>query len=121
MDGTIGKTICIGKELNNIEKIQHRKLPDVVETFYDLRFFNNFWGVVFVNTDRLTLETGRKKFPSIFLFDWYGKPLAELKLDRHLTSFEIDFNTGLLYGLDYIKEELFSYDISNILKELVLK
>ena len=119
IDGSFEKTICIGKKLNSIEKIETLHLPDLVTTFYDLRLYDNFLGVVFVNETEMALQvTGRTKFPSIFLFDWEGNPLAELKLDRHLTSFDIDFSTGFLYGLDKISEEFFRYDIRHILRKI---
>lgn len=116
-----GKTICIGNKLDNINNIQKQKYPDLVETFFDLRLFKDFWGVVFLNENELSLETGRKNLPSIFFFDWKGKPLAELKLNKHLTSFDIDFNTGFLYGLDSIEEDFFKYDINHILAGLAIK
>jgi len=119
IDGNFEKTICIGRKLDNIQIIQDMDYPDLVRTFSDLRLYKDFWGVVFVNETEMALQaTGRTKYPSIFLFDWQGKPLAELKLDRQLTSFDIDFNTGFLYGLDNITEEFFRYDIQNILKRM---
>jgi hypothetical protein len=120
-DENFGKTICIGNKLNNIEIIQNTNFPEVMETFFDLRLYNDFFGVLFVNEDKFSKETGRKKTPSIFLFNWQGNPIAELKLNRHLTSFDIDFNKGLLYGLDYVKEDFFQYDINGILKVLINK
>jgi tRNA-binding EMAP/Myf-like protein len=122
IDKNVGKTICIGDKLNNIEIIQNTHFPEIVETFYDLRFYKNFWGVVLVNENKLSLEKAeRKKFPAIFLFNWQGEPVAELKLDRHLTAFDIDLKQGFLYGLDAIEETFFKYDIRDILNELKSK
>jgi hypothetical protein len=121
IDNNFGKTICIGDKLNNIEIIQNTSFPEIVETFYDLRIYKDFFAVVFVNEDKLSLETGRKKFPVIFLFNWQGEPVAELKLNRHLTAFDIDFKQGFLYGLDSIEEAFFKYDIRDILNELLNK
>jgi hypothetical protein len=112
-----GKTICIGDKLNNIDIIQNTSFPEIIETFYDLRVYKDFFAVLFVNEDKLSLETRRKKTPTIFLFNWQGEPIAELKLDRHLTAFDIDFKQGLLYGLDYISDAFFKYDIHNILNK----
>jgi len=120
IDGSFGKTICIGNKLSNIEEIQIQKYPDLVETFFDLRIYKDFWGVVFVDENELTLQTKREKLPSLFLFNWQGEPLAELKLNRQLTSFDIDFNSGILYGLDNITDTFFKYDINQILKDLRL-
>ena len=118
LDGSFGKTICIGKELDNIDKIQDKKVGDRIYTYADLRVFPDFWGVVSINEDIKTYQTGRKKLPSILLFDWQGAPLAELKLKHFITSFDIDLKNGDLYTFDAHSDELYKYDIGDILAKL---
>jgi hypothetical protein len=121
LDGSWGKTICIGNKLNSIDKIQDIVEWERIETFGDLRIFTDFWGVLYINEDKKTYQTERKKLPSILLFDWNGKPLAKLQLSNFITSFDINFIHGQLYTLDVFSNEFCKYDISNILKELALK
>ena len=65
IDGSFGKTICIGEQLDNIGKIQDRnRWTDRMATFNDLRLFSNFWGVLFINEIQTIKE--RKRFPNIF-------------------------------------------------------
>ena len=118
LDGSLGKTICVGDKLDDIKDIEDKVRWDRVYTYADLRLFEEFWGVVFINEDMKTYQTERKKLPSILLFNWDGKPLAQLKLPHFITSFDIDFATGYLYTFDVHTDEFFKYDIGNILQEL---
>lgn len=118
LDGSYGKTICIGDELDDIKDIEDEIRWNRIYTYADLRLFKDLWGVVFINEDMKTYQTGRKKLPSILLFNWDGKPLADLKLSHFITSFDIDFTNGYLYTFDVHTDEFFKYDISDILKML---
>lgn len=114
-DGSYSKTICIGKNLDNIKKIQDKMRWNRVYTFADLRLFDDFFGVVYINEDEKTYQINRKRFPSILLFDWQGGPLAELKLKHFITSFDIDFMKGELYTFDVHSDEFYKYGIKDIL------
>lgn len=118
LDNTFNSTICVGSQLDNIEEIQGKKAWNRIYTFADLRLFDNFWGVVQINEDEKSYQTERKKLPLILLFDWKGDPLAELKLNRHITSFDIDIVNGNLYTFDVHSDEFMKYDIKDILAKL---
>ena len=118
IEGSFKRTICIGKKLDNIRKIQSKLRWDRVYTFANLQLFNIFWGVVQINEDEKTYQTNRKKLPSILLFDWEGKPIAELKLNRHITSFDIDMANGHLYTFDVHTDEFYKYNINDILPQI---
>ena len=119
LNGRFAKTVCIGDKLDNIEKIQNKDRWDRIYTFADLRLFENFWGVIQIDEDEKTYQLGREKLPVIYLFDWQGKPLAELKLDHFITSFDIDFNNGELYTFDVHSDEFYKYDVGEILKKVL--
>jgi hypothetical protein len=118
LDGSFGKTICVGNRLDDIDKIQDKGEWDRIQTYEDLRIFPDFWGVVLIDEDRKTYQIGREKLPSVFLFNWRGEPLAELKLKHFITSFDIDFAHGHLYTLDLHSDEFYRYDIKDILAKL---
>ena len=120
IDGDFAKTICIGRRLDNIEKIQEIDRLDRTYTFSSLSFFSDFWGVVRINEDFWTVFNERKQLPEILLFDWNGKPLAQLKLSNFAMSFDIDFARGYLYTLDSQTEKFFKYDIREILGKLTV-
>jgi hypothetical protein len=117
-DGSFGKTICIGKKLDNIGKIQDESMENRIYPFISLSLFSEFWGVIYVNEDTKTYLTERKKLPVILLFDWNGEPLAKLKLNGFITSFDIDFINGYLYTLDLYTDVFCKYDIRDILEKL---
>jgi hypothetical protein len=118
LDGSWGKTICVEDELYDMEKIQDKDRWDRIYTYADLRLFDNFWGVVRIDEDEKTYQIGRKKLPSILLFDWQGEPLAELKLEHFITSFDIDFKNGVLYTMDVHSDEFYKYDVRDILDKI---
>jgi hypothetical protein len=118
LDGSFGKTICMGNKLEDINEVQDINEWERLETYKDLRMYADFWGVLCIDEDKKTYQMGRKKLPSIFLFDWQGEPLAELKLNRFITSFDIDFVRGYLYTLDVHSDEFYKYDIKDILVKL---
>jgi hypothetical protein len=118
LDGSFGKTICIGDKLDNIDKIQDIDTWDRIYTFGKLRLFPQFWGVLYINESDRGFQVDKKTLPAIFLFDWDGNPLAELKLNRFVTSFDIDMLNGYLYTLDHRTDEFYRYDIRDILEKL---
>jgi hypothetical protein len=116
LDGSFEKTICIGDKLDNIDKIQNIDMWDRIDTFGDLRLFPQFWGVLYKNESMKDSQIDRKILPTIFLFDWDGNPLAELKLNRFITGFDIDMTNGYLYASDHQTDVFFKYDIRAILE-----
>ena len=119
LDGNFSKTVCIGDKMDNIEKIQNKDRWDRIYTFADLRIFENFWGVIQIDEGEKTYQMGRKKLPKIYIFDWQGKPLAELKLDHFITSFDIDLKNGVLYTFDVHSDEFYKYDVKEILNKML--
>lgn len=118
LDGIFAKTICIGKELSDISEIQRESRWERMYTFADICVFDDFFGVVFIDQAKAIYQTERIKLPSILLFDWEGNPLAELNLENHITSFDIDFINQELYTLDLHSDQFFKYDISEVLAKL---
>lgn len=119
LDNSLSKTICIGKSLYSMELIQNKRQWDRIYTFADLRFFKNFWGVLYMNETEKDYQTKRKNYPTILFFDWSGNPLAQLKLNQLATSFDIDANTRELYTYDIYTELFFKYSITDILSDLL--
>ena len=121
LDSSFCKTICVGKRLDDIEKIQDIERDSRIFNFSDIRMFNDFWSVLYVNEEDGAYyfsHEKRKNHPAILLFDWQGEPLAEIKLDRFITTFDIDFINGKLYTLDYTSDEFYVYDIKDILAKI---
>ncbi|MDP2043226.1 MAG: BF3164 family lipoprotein [Algoriphagus sp.] len=115
LDGSFSKSICIGNNPFNINTIQRTNMWNRTRTFDGLRVFKNYFAVIHINEKEINYQMNRKKFPSILVFDWDGNPLMELKMESHITSFDIDFINKELYTFDVHSDEFYKYDISNIM------
>lgn len=114
-DGSFYKTICMEKKLYSIEEIEEIDLWERIYTYGDVRIYEHFFGVLYIGETNKDFQLGRKKDPIIRLFDWEGNPLAEIKLNRFITSFDMDLRNGYLYTMDHQTDEFYQYDIQNIL------
>ena len=113
-DGSTGKTICVGKRIDDISHIQDTEPAYRMYTYDGAKIFDDFFAALYCNEDVLSYETERKTLPTIQFFDWEGNPVFELKLDRFCTSFAIDTVNGYLYTFNAPTEETYKYDIKNI-------
>lgn len=118
LDGSFQKSICIGDKLHSIDDVQNQKRQNRLYTFVDLRVFDDFFGVLYINEEELIYQTGRKKMPKILLFDWDATPLAEIILGHHATYFDIDFTNKNLYTFDAHSDAFFKHDFADILQNL---
>lgn len=117
-DDTFGKTICVGATIDDIEKIQDRKRFKRLYTYAHLRLYDQFFGVLHINEEEMIFQTNRKRLPNIQLFDWEGNPIVKIQVDRFITAFDIDFINGNLYTLDHQTDEIYKYDIHDMLDKL---
>lgn len=117
-DDTFGKTICVGATIDDIEKIQDRKRFKRLYTYAHLRLYDQFFGVLHINEEEMIFQTNRKRLPNIQLFDWEGNPIVKIQVDRFITAFDIDFINGNLYTLDNQTDEIYKYDIHDMLDKL---
>ncbi|MFN3802296.1 BF3164 family lipoprotein [Belliella pelovolcani] len=118
LDGGLSKSICVGKKLSDISLIQDQPAKDRVYTFADLRVYDDYFGVVFINEESITYEVERKKLPSILVFDWEGNPIIKIQTGKYFTSFDIDFRNNELYTLDYRSDEFLKYDLKEVFSKL---
>lgn len=118
-DGTLACTICVGKKVDNLDNLQSIDRWKRLYTYANLRIYPDFFGVLYLGETEKSFQVEREKLPRIQLFDWTGVPLAELQLTHQATSFDFDFNNGCLYTVDYITEEIYKYEIKDILSQIL--
>lgn len=118
LDNNFYKTICIGNYLLDINQIQEEERQDRKYMFSDIRAFENFFGVVFINEGAKNFQTNRTNTPIIFFFNWDGEPLAKVILEEHLTSFDIDIINKKIYTFDNQTDQFYVYDFSTVLREI---
>lgn len=83
-----------------------------------LNAYPEFFGALYLNDTDVDYQQGKSADPAIQLFDWNGTPLAEIRTDRKITVYDIDLINGVLYTLNHDTEEIFRYDIREILENL---
>ncbi len=115
IDDSFGKTICTGKQIDHIGKVQDIGRPDRMYNYMDLRMHSDFFGALYLNDTDGNFELGTSRLPVIRIFDWDGNPLAEIQPERTITTYDIDFRNGWLFTLNYNTEEIYKYDIGEIL------
>lgn len=113
LDGTFTRSICYGKKADRIDDIQGKMRALRRDTFTCPRVYGKGFGV-FYSDIPASMFGKSKKAPMLLFFDWDGNPLARLALDRHATSFDIDFRTGTLYAFDADDESMYRYDIQSV-------
>lgn len=110
VDDTFALTICYGDMVDKISDVDGRAKKT---TYMDINGYDRFFSALYYNQSR-----GNLKNPSIQFFDWYGKPLFEVKLNKPISSSSIDFENKILYGVDYKTEELYKFDFSDVVDHL---
>ncbi|MDR2569286.1 MAG: TolB-like 6-bladed beta-propeller domain-containing protein [Oscillospiraceae bacterium] len=120
VDDSFGKTICVGAKVDNISTIQNVERRNKVVTYKHLATYSDFFGALYINDTQENIYEERSKMNVIQFFSWNGNPLAEIKLERMINSFDIDFLHGCLYTLSYETEEVYKHDISKILQYMSL-
>ena len=113
LDGTFTRSVCYGKKADRIDDIQGKMRALRRDTFTCPRVYGKGFGV-FYSDIPASMFGKSKKAPMLLFFDWDGNPLARLALDRHATSFDIDFRTGTLYAFDTDDESMYRYDIQSV-------
>lgn len=118
LDGTFSKSLFIGDSPSDINLIQKLDRFERMYIFSDLRIFETFFGVVFINQTEMEYELSGAKGSTILLFDYEGNPLAKLIPETPLTSFDIDLEKGELYGFNLKTDEFLKYNVKNILNKI---
>lgn len=118
LDGKTAKTLCVEKSLTRISSVTSKSEPLRTSTYTAVKAFDDFFGAAFYNHTWMERDLGIKKSSQIQLFDWNGKPLAAINVNRIVTSFDIDFTRGELYLFSSSDDEFVKYDISDLLKQL---
>lgn len=120
LNDDLPKVICVEEQLRTLKTVQRVYRINRLEQLKGLRSFDDFFGVIYSKGAKVYNEFNPKNIrASILLFNWNGEPLAKLKLDEEITSFDIDFQNDVLYTFKYYEENSFyKYDIKDVLEDL---
>ena len=108
LSGEFARTVCIGKRMNDIDKIEDAGLQGMNEIFMKVMSYPDFFAVL---SDE-SVRTGEKGAgQSILVFDWEGNALVKVDMDRKITAFAFDLDSNKLYAYDQDKTGLWIYEL----------
>lgn len=113
LDGSFHKTICMEDEMTDIGECLSLPIGEQKKTFSSLKVYGSFFGVLFLNEDLKTYQTGSSKIPRLMFFNLDGKPLVEVTLDRNYQHFDVDIDKGYIYMIDGKTDELLKYKMTS--------
>lgn len=113
LDGSFHKTICVEDEMTDIGECLSLSIGEQKKTFSCLKVYGSFFGVLFLNEDLKSYQTGSSKIPRLMFFNLDGKPLAEVTLDRNYQHFDVDIDKGYIYMIDGKTDELLKYKMTS--------
>lgn len=116
IDSSFHLTICTGNQLDKIKEVQRVERRKKKVMYGHLASYANYFAALYQDDTNENIHFDRAKNQVIQFFDWDGKPLVEVVLDRRINSFDIDFSNECLYTLNYEQDEIYVYDFKEALK-----
>ena len=118
LDGKLSLTICTDDKLQSISSILEKPNEERLYTFPGCKIFDKFFSVVSYKHTWQEWMNNIERKSQLQFFDWNGKPLANIDLNRFVSAFDIDFTNGYLYVLTQREDEFVKYDIKDFLTKL---
>ena len=115
-DGKSGKTICVGKQLDNVNEIEDTPRLKLKNTYNSVAAWDMGFGAVYSGHTDMEIETGQTKGSEIQFFNWDGKPVMRVKFPYEILSIDLDIDNQVLYVIDAEKDALRKYNAKPIIK-----
>ncbi len=114
-DGIEGKTICVGKKLDDIEILEKKSLLEFEACYITALAWEDGFGAVYFGFNYMAPDN-KDKGIQIQFFDWEGNPKCLVELPYYTDSFDIDFTNNIMYVVDSQNDKLIAYDATEIVK-----
>ncbi len=115
-DGTEGKTICVGKRLDDISKIEGEDYASWIRAYKCVSAWDEGFGAVYSGATEYDPRLHISDELQIQFFDWEGNPRCLVELPYQTYSFDIDFENKVMYVLNTTDDKLIAYDATEIVK-----
>ena len=117
-DGTEGKTICVGKRLDDISKVE--KEPEISRRrdYISASAWDEGFGAIYSGASALAYQQHLSNNTQIQFFDWEGNPKYLVEFPYQVLSFDIDFTNNIMYVIHRADDRLIAYDATEIVKSL---
>ena len=117
-DGTEGKTICVGKKLDDISKIEKKPFAEYKNCYITASAWDDGFGAAYSGAIEFDYQQYLSNNTQIQFFDWDGNPKCSVELPYQTYSFDIDFSNNIMYVIDNQNDKLIAYDATEIVKSL---
>lgn len=111
VDDDFARTICIGRCPDDVSAIEKLPLADLPMSFQSLRAFEQGFGILFFGTTLDSFEQIKTNTPIILLFDWNGQLMDCYNVPVWISSFDIDWDNKVVYGVDYDEEKVYQFSL----------
>ncbi|MDE6483353.1 MAG: hypothetical protein K2L01_06315, partial [Rikenellaceae bacterium] len=114
--GTEGKTICVGKKLDDIRHVEQTPRESRRRAYMTSAAWDEGFGAIYIG-DLWPLEDQPGK-SQIQFFDWEGNPKYLVELPYIVFAFDINFKNNVLYVIHQSEDRLIAYDATEIVRSL---
>ncbi len=115
-DGSKGKTICVGKRLDDISKLEKKDYFELRNCYVTASAWDEGFGAAYSGAIELLYQQHLSNDTQIQFFDWVGNPKCLVELPYQISSFDIDFAGNIMYVIDSQNDKLIAYDATEIVK-----
>ena len=114
IDGSWGKTICVGKKLDNVKTIEQQDMFLRTDTYTSGSVWPQGFGGIYSGYTEKEIQKSLTEKNKIQFFDWDGKGICEVELPFEVLAFDLDFENGILYVIKKDEDMLLRYDASEV-------
>lgn len=116
IDDDWGKTICVGKKLDNVNTIEQEEMSMRTDTYITGSVWPQGFGGVYSGYSRKEGQKSLSEKNKIQFFDWNGKGICEVELPFKVLAFDLDFENKVLYVINKDEDMLLRYDASKVVE-----
>ena len=117
-DGSEGKTICVGKKLDDVSKIEKEPRFAITDTYSAAKTWKEGFGALYLGGSKIDVQKLLFKKSQIQFFDLEGNPKYIVELPYQVFDFDIDFTNNVLYVINQNDDTLIAYDATDIIRSL---
>ncbi|MDE6482578.1 MAG: hypothetical protein K2L01_02290 [Rikenellaceae bacterium] len=115
-DGTEGKTICVGKRLDDVSKIEKEPRISRKDTYISVSAWDEGFGAIYSGASDINIQKLLSNKSQIQFFDWEGNPKYLVEVPYQALELDIDFANNVLYVICENNDTMIAYDATDIIR-----
>ncbi len=117
-DGTEGKTICVGKKLDDVSVVEKTPEAERGRDYISVSAWEEGFGAIYFGGTILEYQQRLVNDTQIQFFDWEGNPKYLVELPYQASAFDIDFKNNVMYVINKAEDTLTAYDATEIVQSM---